>query len=169
MLRIRKDHHEPTHFIQIPYSYYQKLTVQDAVGRGLLPAGTTLDALGVGELAFINSEIEAAEVACGTLPIGEFSRPYVIDYDGLELWWKVGNSLWSSHGCTTSRGYTARLLFLHAVCYGSPDSSLRKRLDTRSAVLALHMEQLTTHVGYGDWSVEKITNKDLGGLIASLV
>ncbi|MGB1135138.1 MAG: hypothetical protein ACPG4O_13995, partial [bacterium] len=44
------------------------------------------------------------------------------------------------------------------------DSGLRKRLDThRSAVLALHMEQLTTHVGYGDWSVEENNEQRFGG------
>ncbi|MEK9563912.1 MAG: hypothetical protein VW492_11240, partial [Deltaproteobacteria bacterium] len=32
-----------------------------------------------------------------------------------------------------------------------------------SAVLALHMEQLTTHVGYGDWSVEENNEQRFGG------
>ncbi len=165
MLRIRKDHHEPTHFIQIPYSYYQKLTVQDAVGRGLLPTGTTLDALGVGELAVINSEIEAAEVACGTLPTGEFTRPYVIDYDGLELWlegWQLtleqSRLYYKTEG--TQQDYYS---FMQCVT-AAADSGLRKRLDTnRSAVLALHMEQLTSHVGYGDWSVEENNEQRFGG------
>ena len=165
MLRIRKDHHEPTHFIQIPYSYYQKLTVQDAVGRGLLPTGTTLDALGVGELAFINSEIEAAEIACGTLPTGEFTRPYVIDYDGLELWlegWQLtleqSRLYYKTEG--TQQDYYS---FMQCVT-AAADSRLRKRLDThRSAVLTLHMEQLTSHVGYGDWSVEENNEQIFGG------
>ena len=33
MLRIRKDHHEPTHFIQIPYSYYQKSAAQSLLQK----------------------------------------------------------------------------------------------------------------------------------------
>ena len=165
MLRIRKDHHEPTHFIQIPYSYYQKLTVQDAVGRGLLPAGTTLDALGVGELAFINSEIEAAGVACGTLPIGEFSRPYVIDYDGLELWWEGWQfTLEQSRLYYTIDGTQQDYYSFIQCATAAANSGLRKRIDTHhSAVLALHTEQFTTHIGYGDWSVEENNEQIFGG------
>ena len=152
MLRIRKDHHEPTHFIQIPESHYQKFS------------------------GLSSKEVNDAFLAgsCGLPPTGEFSRPYVIDYDGLELWlegWQL--TLEQSRLYYKADG-TQQEYFLAIKCGAEIYEKLTgeklsfpvlsKRLDThRSAVLALHMEQLTTHVGYGDWSVEENNEQRFGG------
>ena len=86
-------------------------------------------------------------------------------YDGLELWlegWQLtleqSRLYYKTEG--TQQDYYS---FMQCVTT-SADSGLRERLDThRSAVLALHMEQLTTHVGYGDWSVEENNEQRFGG------
>ena len=76
MIRLRKDHHEPTHFIQIPYSYYEKLAEQQF---GTI-AWSTLNAT--------QQKAVLEPPGCDPPPTGEFTRPYVIDYEGLEMWWE---------------------------------------------------------------------------------
>ena len=99
------------------------------------------------------------------LPIGEFTRPYVIDYEGLELWWEGWQfTLEQSRLYYKTEGTQQDYYSFMQCVTTSADSGLRKRLDThRSAVLALHMEQLTTHIGYGDWSVEENNEQRFGG------
>ncbi|MFZ8920450.1 MAG: hypothetical protein ACO20P_13440, partial [bacterium] len=155
MLRIRKDHHEPTHFIQIPYSYYQKSAAQ-------LFHQTNWESLELKQQSDVDKFLQSQ---CIPPPTGEFTRPYVIDYDGLELWlegWQLtleqSRLYYKTEG--TQQDYYS---FMQCVT-AAAESGLRKRLDTnRSAVLALHMEQLTTHVGYGDWSVEENNEQRFGG------
>ena len=156
MLRIRKDHHEPTHFIQIPYSYYQKSAAQSLLQ-------TSWESLDLTQQSFVDNFLQSHP--CGLPPTGEFTRPYVIDYDGLELWlegWQLtleqSRLYYKTEG--TQQDYYS---FMQCVTTAA-DSGLRERLDThRSSVLALHMEQLTTHVGYGDWSVEENNEQRFGG------
>ena len=156
MIRIRKDHHEPVHFIQIPFSYYQESTAQSLFQNNWSSL----------------SSIEQDTVTnfllthpCGPPPTGEFSRPYVIDYEGLEMWWKGWQfTLEQSRLYYTAEGTQQDYYSFIQCATAATDSGLRKRLDThRSAVLALHMEQLTTHVGYGDWSVEENNEQIFGG------
>ena len=155
MLRIRKDHHEPTHFIQIPYSYYQKSATQSLLQKDW-------ESLNLTQQSDVDIFLQSQ---CMPPPTGEFTRPYVIDYDGLELWlegWQLtleqSRLYYKTEG--TQQDYYS---FMQCVTTAA-DSGLRKRLDThRSAVLALHMEQLTTHVGYGDWSIEENNEQRFGG------
>ena len=152
-IRIRKDHHEPTHFIQIPYSYYEKLAEQQF---GTI-AWSTLNA------AQQKAVLEPPD--CDLTPTGEFTRPYVIDYEGLEMWWEGWQfTLEQSRLYYTAEGTQQDYYFFIQCATAATDSGLRKRLDTHhSAVLALHMEQLTTHIGYGDWSVEENNEQRFGG------
>ena len=163
MIRIRKDHHEPVHFYQIPYSHYQKLAVQQAIKDQTLPVGITLEALSPVQLAYVDSEI--AKISCGPPPTGEFSRPYVIDYDGVEFWlegWQL--TLEQARLYYTGEG-TQQEYYAFIECGTNPsDSDLRRRIDTHhSAVLALHMEQLTIHAGYGDWYFDANNHRTFGG------
>ena len=131
MLRIRKDHHEPTHFIQIPYSYYQKSAAQ-------LFHQANWESLELKQQSDVDKFLQSQ---CIPPPTGEFTRPYVIDYDGLELWlegWQLtleqSRLYYKTEG--TQQDYYS---FMQCVT-AAAESGLRKRLDTnRSAVLALHM------------------------------
>ena len=156
MIRIRKDHHEPVHFIQIPFSYYQESTAQSLFQNNWSSL----------------SSIEQDTVTnfllthpCGPPPTGEFTRPYTIDYEGLEMWWEGWQfTLEQSRLYYTAEGTQQDYYSFIQCATAATDSGLRKRLDTHhSAVLALHMEQLTTHVGYGDWSVEENNEQIFGG------
>ena len=156
MIRIRKDHHEPVHFIQIPFSYYQESTAQSLFQNNWSSL----------------SSIEQDTVTnfllthpCGPPPTGEFTRPYVIDYEGLEMWWEGWQfTLEQSRLYYAAEGTQQDYYSFIQCATAATDSGLRKRKDTHhSAVLALHMEQLTTHVGYGDWSVEENNEQRFGG------
>ena len=153
MIRLRKDHHEPTHFIQIPYSYYEKLAEQQF---GTI-AWSTLNAT--------QQKAVLEPPSCDPPPTGEFTRPYVIDYEGLEMWWEGWQfTLEQSRLYYTAEGTQQDYYSFIQCATAATDSGLRKRLDTHhSAVLALHMEQLTTHIGYGDWSVEENNEQRFGG------
>ena len=153
MIRLRKDHHEPTHFIQIPYSYYEKLAEQQF---GTI-AWSTLNAT--------QQKAVLEPPDCDPPPTGEFTRPYVIDYEGLEMWWEGWQfTLEQSRLYYTAEGTQQDYYSFIQCATAATDSGLRKRLDTHhSAVLALHMEQLTTHIGYGDWSVEENNEQRFGG------
>lgn len=153
MTRLRKDHHEPTHFIQIPYSYYEKLAEQQF---GTI-AWSTLNAT--------QQKAVLEPPDCDPPPTGEFTRPYVIDYEGLEMWWEGWQfTLEQSRLYYKTEGTQQDYYSFMQCVTTSADSGLRERLDThRSAVLALHIEQLTTHVGYGDWSVEENNEQRFGG------
>ncbi len=158
MIRIRKDHHEPTHFIQIPLLLLSRIDSSQSLFQNNWNHSASIDQSDVDNFSLQSHP-------CGPPPTGEFTRPYVIDYDGLELWWKDGNSLWSSHASTTRQKALNKIIILSfSVSTAAADSGLRKRLDTHhSAVIALHMEQLTTHIGYGDWSVEENNEQRFGG------
>jgi hypothetical protein len=156
MIRLRKDHHEPVHFIQIPFSYYQESTAQSLFQNNW------------SSLSSIDRDTTTTFLLthpCGPPPTGEFSRPYVIDYEGLEMWWKGWQfTLEQSRLYYTAEGTQQDYYSFIQCATAATDSGLRKRLDTHhSAVLALHMEQLTTHVGYGDWSVEENNEQRFGG------
>ena len=152
-IRIRKDHHEPTHFIQIPYSYYEKLAEQQF---GTI-AWSTLNAT--------QQKAVLEPPGCDPPTTGEFTRPYVIDYEGLEMWWEGWQfTLEQSRLYYTAEGTQQDYYSFIQCATAATDSGLRKRLDTHhSAVLALHMRQLTTHIGYGDWSVEENNEQRFGG------
>ena len=156
MIRIRKDHHEPVHFIQIPFSYYQESTAQSLFQNNWSSL----------------SSIEQDTVTnfllthpCGPPPTGEFTRPYVIDYEGLEMWWEGWQfTLEQSRLYYTIEGTQQDYYSFIQCATAAANSGLRKRIDTHhSAVLALHTEQLTTHIGYGDWSVEENNEQIFGG------
>ena len=156
MIRIRKDHHEPVHFIQIPFSYYQESTAQSLFQNNWSSL----------------SSIEQDTVTnfllthpCGQPPTGEFTRPYVIDYEGLEMWWEGWQfTLEQSRLYYTIEGTQQDYYSFIQCATAAADSGLRKRVDTHhSAVLALHTEQFTTHIGYGDWSVEENNEQIFGG------
>ena len=156
MIRIRKDHHEPVHFIQIPFSYYQESIAQSLFQNNWSSL----------------SSIEQDTVTnfllthpCGPPPTGEFTRPYVIDYEGLEMWWEGWQfTLEQSRLYYTIEGTQQDYYSFIQCATAAANSGLRKRRDTHhSAVLALHTEQLTTHIGYGDWSVEENNEQIFGG------
>jgi hypothetical protein len=156
MIRIRKDHHEPVHFIQIPFSYYQESTAQSLFQNNWSSL----------------SSIEQDTVTnfllthpCGPPPTGEFTRPYVIDYEGLEMWWEGWQfTLEQSRLYYTIEGTQQDYYSFIQCATAAANSGLRKRIDTHhSAVLALHTEQFTTHIGYGDWSVEENNEQIFGG------
>ena len=156
MIRIRKDHHEPVHFIQIPFSYYQESTAQSLFQNNWSSL----------------SSIEQDTVTnfllthpCGPPPTGEFTRPYVIDYEGLEMWWEGWQfTLEQSRLYYTIEGTQQDYYSFIQCATAAANSGLHKRRDTHhSAVLALHTEQLTTHIGYGDWSVEENNEQIFGG------
>ena len=156
MIRLRKDHHEPVHFIQIPFSYYQESTAQSLFQNNW------------SSLSSIDRDTTTTFLLthpCGPPPTGEFSRPYVIDYEGLEMWWKGWQfTLEQSRLYYTAEGTQQDYYSFIQCATAATDSGLRKRLDTHhSAVIALHMEQLTTHIGYGDWSVEENNEQRFGG------
>ena len=156
MIRLRKDHHEPVHFIQIPFSYYQESTAQSLFQNNW------------SSLSSIERDTTTTFLLthpCGPPPTGEFSRPYVIDYEGLEMWWKGWQfTLEQSRLYYTAEGTQQDYYSFIQCATAATDSGLRKRLDTHhSAVLALHIEQLTTHIGYGDWSVEENNEQRFGG------
>ena len=156
MIRIRKDHHEPVHFIQIPYSYYQKSAAQSLLQ-------TNWESLDLTQQIGVNNFLQSHQ--CGPPPTGEFTRPYVIDYDGLELWWEEWQmTLEQSRLYYVAKGTQQDYYSFMQCITTAADSGLRERLDThRSAVLTLHMKQLITHVGYGDWSVEENNEQIFGG------
>ena len=153
MIRLRKDHHESTHFIQIPYSYYEKLAEQQF---GTI-AWSTLNAT--------QQKAVLEPPGCDPPPTGEFTRPYVIDYEGLEMWWEGWQfTLEQSRLYYTAEGTQQDYYSFIQCATAAANSGLRKRRDTHhSAVLALHTEQLTTHIGYGDWSVEENNEQIFGG------
>ncbi|MEC7220271.1 MAG: hypothetical protein VXW29_07685, partial [SAR324 cluster bacterium] len=153
MIRLRKDHHEPTHFIQIPYSYYEKLAEQQF---GTI-AWSTLNAT--------QQKAVLEPPGCDPPPTGEFTRPYVIDYEGLEMWWEGWQfTLEQSRLYYTIEGTQQDYYSFIQCATAAANSGLRKRRDTHhSVVLALHTEQLTTHIGYGDWSVEENNEQIFGG------
>jgi hypothetical protein len=156
MIRIRKDHHEPVHFIQIPYSYYQKSTAQSSLQ-------TNWESLDVVQQISVDNFLQAH--SCGLPPTGEFSRPYVIDYEGLEVWlegWQL--TLEQSRLYYTVEGTQQDYYSFIQCVTNAADSGLHKRRDTHhSAVLALHMEQLIAHVGYSDWYVDENNEERFGG------
>lgn len=162
-LRLRKDHLEPVQYLQVPPSHYQKLALLGAINAKEIPPGTLWEELtGVEQDQF--QQLLALEIP--TQPTGEFTRPYVLDYDGIEVWWANWQlTLEQARFYYTGEG-SQREYYFAVEGDDALYNGLEKRVDThRSGVLAFHAEQLMVHVGYGFWYVDRERDpvRDYGG------